>query len=151
VLLTLCHPLDYLVWIFGEVLQVQGMRTRGLGLDVDAVVEATIHFLSGVLASVHLDYLQKPPEHSLTIIAEQGKLRWNGINGDLEIESKQADNPVRESPPEGFERNDLFLSEMRHFISVIEGSEEPVCTLQQGILVQQMIEQIRASFHRQSS
>lgn len=37
------------------------------------------------------------------------------------------------SPPEGFERNDLFLSEMSHFIEVITGDEDPVCGMQDGI------------------
>ena len=32
-----------------------------------------------------------------------------------------------------FERNDLFLAEMRHMLQVIQGSAQPACTLEDGI------------------
>jgi len=35
--------------------------------------------------------------------------------------------------PAGFERNELFLAQMRHFIEVVEGLVEPNCTLEDGI------------------
>jgi predicted dehydrogenase len=34
--------------------------------------------------------------------------------------------------PEGFERNHLFLAEMRHFLSVARGEANPACTLEDG-------------------
>jgi predicted dehydrogenase len=42
--------------------------------------------------------------------------------------------PVEEtfSPPAGFERNHLFLDQMRHFIEVAQGAQ-PDCTLEDGI------------------
>jgi len=36
-------------------------------------------------------------------------------------------------PPEGFERNQLFLAQTRHFLEVARGEKEPVCTLEDGI------------------
>ena len=36
-------------------------------------------------------------------------------------------------PPVGFERNELFLAQMRHFLEVIAGKAAPRCTLQDGI------------------
>ena len=36
-------------------------------------------------------------------------------------------------PPTGFERNDLFLAEMRHFLQVARGEAEPLCSLADGI------------------
>jgi len=36
-------------------------------------------------------------------------------------------------PPAGFERNTLFLDEMRNFLAVMRDEAESVCTLEQGI------------------
>jgi predicted dehydrogenase len=145
VLLTLCHPLDYLGWIFGEIDAVQGTYERGLDLEVEALVETTLHFKSGVMASLHLDYIQKPPEHYLAIIGEQGSLQWDGLSGDLNISMAANESSNRQQTPEGFERNDLFLAEMKHFLKVVKGIESPSCTLAEGIRVQQVIKDIQRS------
>ena len=42
------------------------------------------------------------------------------------------------SPPEGFERNHLFLDEMRHFLNVVRREEEPRCTLEDGLAAVQI-------------
>ena len=36
------------------------------------------------------------------------------------------------APPD-FERNTLFLDQMRHFLAVARGETPPVCTLEDGI------------------
>jgi len=38
------------------------------------------------------------------------------------------------TPPEGFERNDMFLDEMRHFLAVMRREAAPVCTLSDGVM-----------------
>jgi predicted dehydrogenase len=38
------------------------------------------------------------------------------------------------SPPEGFERNQLFVAQTRHFIEIIGGEKEPVCCLEDGVM-----------------
>ena len=36
-------------------------------------------------------------------------------------------------PPDGFERNQLFVAQTRHFIEVARGEAEPVCSLEDGV------------------
>jgi predicted dehydrogenase len=38
------------------------------------------------------------------------------------------------SPPKGFERNQLFVAQTRHFIEVVRGEAEPVCRLEDGVM-----------------
>jgi predicted dehydrogenase len=147
-LLTLCHPFDYLRWIFGEVVDAAGVLASGLGLDVEAVVEAAVAFESGVLAGVHLDYLQRPPEHRLEIVGERGRVRWNGRTGELEIVAIPSGGRTRHSPPQGFDRNAMFLSEMGHFLDVVAGRADPICTLDDGIRVQEVLERLRRTSRR---
>jgi predicted dehydrogenase len=40
--------------------------------------------------------------------------------------------------PEGFERNHLFLSQTKHFLEVVRGDAQPVCSLQDGVLALKM-------------
>jgi predicted dehydrogenase len=145
VLLTLCHPFDYLRWIFGEEEQASGLAWPGLGLDVEAVVDAKVMFRSGVEAAVHLDYLQNPPEHYLEVDGEDGRLRWDGRSGSLDVSSLREENGRHHAAPAGFERNDMFLAEMRHFVDVVVGTAGPACTLEDGIRVQKVLESVRKS------
>jgi predicted dehydrogenase len=36
-------------------------------------------------------------------------------------------------PPEGFERNWMFLDELRHFRDLVNGKADPLCSLEDGI------------------
>jgi hypothetical protein len=42
------------------------------------------------------------------------------------------------APPPLFERNDLFLEQMRSFLAVVRGEDDPACTLQDGVRALQM-------------
>src|SRR5262249_45886169 len=129
VLLTLSHPIDYLRWFLGEVARVSATTSRqgGLELDVEDTALVQLEFESGVVASVQLDYVQPPPFHHLTIVGRRGVIRWNNADGIAILETHHARYIA--TPPEQFERNDLFIAEMQHFFRCISGSDEPVCSL----------------------
>jgi predicted dehydrogenase len=136
VILTLSHPLDYLRWLLGDIkaLWCFSARTGELGLDVEDTAEIGLQFSGGIIGSVHLDYNQRPPAHHLEIIGTQGILRWDNADGALRLYREDADKTSWEAYPlpSGFERNHLFLAEMRHFLAVVRGEEIPACTLADG-------------------
>jgi predicted dehydrogenase len=149
VILTLSHPLDYLGWMFGKVESVWAFTDKlgDLELNVEDTAEIILQFKQQVIASVHLDYNQRPPAHHLEIIGSRGNIRWDNHDGAVQLyianeaqtskpESSQwqifpVDSLLNQDKP--FERNDLFIAEMRHFINVVKGTEQPVCTLADGI------------------
>jgi predicted dehydrogenase len=134
VVLTLSHPIDYLRMLLGEVDTVSGVTSsQGLGLPVEDTAEITLGFESGALGSVHLDYVQRPPSHWLEIVGSEGTLKWDNADGAVQV-YQAADGKWEDIPaPEGFERNDLFMDEMRHFLAVVRGEEMPFCLLKDGI------------------
>lgn len=138
VILTLCHPLDYLHWMLGDAEAVAAFTgQQGLGLEVVDTAELGIRFRSGMLASVHLDYVRRPPQHSLEIIGTQGTITWDNADGVVRLaqvmsDGKPGDWQLFPTPP-GFERNNMFLDEMRNFIEVTQGKAEPASTLEDGI------------------
>jgi predicted dehydrogenase len=135
VILTLCHPFDYLRLLLGEVdaLWAFTARSGGLGLTVEDAAEVGLQFTAGAVGSVHLDYLQQPPSHTLEIVGEAGTLRWNNTDGALTIYHPDASAWETILPPEGFERNCLFMDEMSHFLQVARGEAHPLCGLEDGV------------------
>jgi predicted dehydrogenase len=135
VILTLCHPFDYLRWLLGEVRTVSAVagRLSHLELAVEDTADVTLQFESGVIGTVHLDYVQQPPSHWLHITGQTGTIRWD--NADGVVHCYRADREAWETfpPPPDFERNTMFLDEMRHFLDCIAGRDEPVVTLEDGV------------------
>jgi predicted dehydrogenase len=147
VIRTLTHPFDYLRYIVGEVESLWSFHghVSPLELDVEDVAEIGLRFSNGAIGGVHLNYVQRPPRHTLEIVGTQGTLRWDNADGVLQLQKLPAPfasfsdfppAPVIEifSPPNSFERNQLFVSQMRHFIETTQGESEPVCTLEDGIM-----------------
>ncbi len=147
VIVTLTHPLDYLRYLLGEVESLWSFNGHisPLEMDVEDVAEIGLKFANGAVGGVHVNYFQRPPVHRLEIVGTNGTLRWDNADGILHLHkmpasfgsfSDQPPAPVIEtfSPPEGFERNQLFVAQTRHFIEVVRGEAEPVCRLEDGVM-----------------
>lgn len=135
VVLTLCHPLDYLRWLIGEIEAVWAFtgRTSDLELMVEDTAEIGLCFKNGVLGTVHLDYNQRPPSHHLEIIGTQGTIAWKASDGLASVFQAGSSEWSQYPAPPGFERNDLFLAQMHHFREVIAGRSAPRCSLPDGV------------------
>ncbi|OGC10910.1 hypothetical protein A3J90_06610 [candidate division WOR-1 bacterium RIFOXYC2_FULL_37_10] len=135
VVLTLCHPFDYLSWLFGkpEFMWAHTDTVGDLGINVEDVADVYLKFPNGAFGSVHLDYIQRPTTHHLEVIGTNGTIRWNNADGQLSIYRPNHSAWEFIEAPKYFERNSLFIDEMRHFLSVIRRETEPICTLDDGI------------------
>jgi predicted dehydrogenase len=134
VLLTLSHPFDYLRWLIGEIEDVSAVEARldALQLTVEACVEVNVRFACGASGHVHLDFVQQPPEHRLTIVGTEGTATWSQDDHAARHYSGVSERWETAPAPEGFERNWMFLDEMRHFIACLRGEEQPLCTFEDG-------------------
>ena len=157
VVLTLIHPLDYLYWLFGPAQRVQASTRAIASLETPAGedwAEITIEFRSGVIGQVHLDYLQRPAVHRLTVWGDRGRAEWDYHAGTLRWEALATTGssngvlaerltPGGMSPttitiehnPNGFGRNAMFLDEMRHFLGCVATRQTPAVSLSEGIAV----------------
>ena len=147
VIRTLTHPLDYLRYLIGEVDELWSFNGHisSLQLDVEDVAEIGLKFKNGAIGGVHLNYVQRPPRHTLEIVGANGTLKWHNADGILHFSNSSlpfgsySDLPPAPvvqtfSPPEGFERNQLFVAQTRHFLAVVRGEAEPICTLEDGVM-----------------
>ena len=135
VILTLCHPLDYLRWMLGEVKDLWAFtgQLSDMELQVEDVAEIGLKFANGVLGSIHLDFFQHPPTHHLEILGTTGTIKWDNSDGVARVFQTEFGEWQEFLPPAGFERNDMYITEMRHFISVLKGESLPLCTLEDGV------------------
>ncbi len=159
VIRTLTHPLDYLRFLLGEIESLQALQGHISPLElsgVEDVAEMGLKFKSGAIGGMHVNYFQRPPVHRLEIVGTNGTLRWDNADGVLHCYTMPAPfgsysndppAPVIEtfSPPEGFERNHLFIAQLRHFLDVAAGKAEPICTLADGVRALELALQARQS------
>jgi len=151
VIVTLTHPLDYLRFLLGDVASLWSFNEHlsALELDVEDFAEIGLKFSSGAVGGVHINYFQRPGVHKLEIVGTDGTMRWDNADGILHLFKMPAPfgsysdlppAPVTESfsPPDGFERNQLFLSQTKHFIDIVRGDAQPICTLTDGVRALQM-------------
>jgi len=151
VILTLSHPIDYLNWMLGPVSTVWGhhRQINHLEIEVEASAEIGLVFKSGAFASIHLNYIQSPGRHDLEIIGDQGTIRWDNSDGIAHIFRTKTQMWESYNPPVNFERNDLFLAEMKHFIDVVKKDVQPICTLEDGVEVQKIVDAAYLSLKEQ--
>jgi predicted dehydrogenase len=134
VLLTLCHPFDYLRWVVGDIADVSAIESRqdALGVSVDTCIDVTLRFSCGASGHVHLNFVQQPPEHRVVIIGTKGTVTWNEADHAARRYCSVSKRWETVPAPEGFGRNWMFLDEMRHFLACLRGEEQPVCTISDG-------------------
>ncbi len=136
-LLSQIHEFDYLYWFFGLPSRIftLGGHLSSLELDVEDVASTLMEFHTEDYkfpAHVQQDYIQRPPSRTCQVIGEAGKilvdlnalsLRHYDAAGQLVIDENFA----------GFQRNQLFLDELSHFIACVKGEQQPLVDLHAGV------------------
>jgi predicted dehydrogenase len=132
-LLSMCHPFDYLTWIFDGLscTGVRALRVGGLAVDVEDYADVWLASKHGLIGTAHVNYYERPEEHWLAVGGDLGNLRLDFVRGRLLGSVDEL--PVEEREPAGFTRNELFVAEMRHFLDVCHGRAQPRCTLDEGL------------------
>jgi predicted dehydrogenase len=138
VILSQIHELDYLAWLFGAPRRVFAIGGHLSSLEIDVEDTASIlmeceHDGRTLPVHLHQDYLQRPPSRTCEVIGEDGKavLDFNRLT----VEVTGPDGPLPDSfSAAGFERNNLFLDEMTHFIACVRGEETPAVSIREGAM-----------------
>ncbi len=143
--LTLSHDLDILVWWFGVPEKIVGLPNTisPLDLDVEQNIDILLGFKQGVTANVHLDFCQRPPSRVWELVCSHGKVhidilagrltRWESTIGEIHESTSAPLRPAEvKTLPDTFDRNDLFLDELRYFFSCLDNAEQPMPDIATG-------------------
>jgi predicted dehydrogenase len=137
VLVTQIHEFDYLYGLFGppqRVFALGGHASR-LEIDVEDVASTLMEFhTQGGPLPVHLhqDYLQRPASRGCEVIGDQGKAIMDlaGLSFTHYDSEGKISNARRW---EQFDRNQLFLDQLGHFLDCVRSRRKPVVDLADGI------------------
>jgi predicted dehydrogenase len=124
-LLTFSHELDSLCWVLGAPTRLTAMAAHASSLEIDTedVAEIILQFPDGPLATVHVDYVRRPPRRTLEVVGEDGVLLWEyDANRLLRYTPLSRQWRIEEGDP-SFNRNDTYLAELRHFAACVEGEQ----------------------------
>jgi predicted dehydrogenase len=145
ILLDAIHEVDYLGWLFGEAAEVccTAAHVSDLSGDTEDLAEATIRYESGVLAHVHLDYLQRVYRRNLQIIADGGTIGWDYPRHCVTVEVPDAAAETL-SVNDG-EPGDMYREEIRHFLRCLEGSESPLVDGREALRSLRVVEAAKRS------
>jgi predicted dehydrogenase len=148
VLLELSHEIDYLRWIFGDVAWVSATldRVSDLEIDVEDTAHLALAFSAGrpMRASLNMDFVRRDSTRSCTVIGDAGTLRWNGLEGAVDIFAENATTWTR-SFAHVSARDETYVEEWKHFAACVAGDEKSLITGFDGLAVMNVIDAARRS------
>jgi len=135
VLLTCIHEIDFLYWFFGKAEKVFSITEKLSELDVtaDDITAMIIKFKKNILAEVHLDYFQRPEFRSCKIIGTKGTLYWDSNINEVKMFSKNKKKWIRKISLKKYEKNKMYIDEIKYFLNIVEKKEQSINPLKQGI------------------
>lgn len=131
VILDLSHEVDYAFWLFGRAKKVSAMIKMApeLEIETESLAQISIEFDSGVLAQIQVDYISREYRRLMEIVTEKETINWDYAK------LKQA----------GWNSEEMFIEELKHFIKAIKGKIQPKPSLEEGKHVVEICEAAKKS------
>ncbi len=143
-LLELSHELDYLIWFFGDVIDIYAQINNSavFNIQVEDSVDAIITPYGGFPISLHLDFNRRTPKRICTVYGENGEISWNAIEKTIEIKIKN-DKCLMESYPASVDQ--AYVEQLHHFFNCVEKGDSPKIGIREGLEVLKVIDAARIS------
>ena len=136
VILSQIHELDYIFWLFGlpRLVFALGGHLSSLEIDVEDTASILMECLvEGHLVPVHVyqSYAQRPSSRTCQVVGDAGKILVD-FNGPTVNVFDSRGQLAETRTFENFQRNQLFLDELKHFMACLQGDQTPVVTVRDG-------------------
>lgn len=143
--LTLSHAVDIQTWVLGpaRLIAARSQVVPEIAPETESAAILMLEFGGGTPGVVRMDYLRNPKVHRFDVVGARGSVGWDEGTGAAFLRRTSPAKEVVESPPPGFDRNDLFIAELEHFIRLVRGQAEPVCSLQDGLRTLEILDRAR--------
>lgn len=135
VIVTQTHELDYLYYLFGMPKSVYalGGKLSDLDIDVEDVADILMKYeidSKNVPVVLHEDYLQVPTRRGCRVIGTEGKIEVDLVAATICLYDETGN--VSYSEKFDFDRNDMFLAEMKEFLACVERGLPSPISLEEG-------------------
>lgn len=153
VVLSQIHEFDYLYSLFGVPCSIYALGGHWSDLEIDVEDTASILMKCRVGQQtlpihLHQDYLQSPPSRQCEVIGDHGRVIMDLHGLTVSVYRRGYSTPEVERFS-GFERNQLFLDELKHFLECVRLRSKPVVDLQDGRQSLRMALATKMSIERQ--
>lgn len=144
VLLELSHEIDYIDWLFGEVVDIFGFVKiiDDLEMDVENLVELVMSTKQDIIVSAHLNMLARRPTRTCKVLTSKGWAEWDFINNKISWEIEKKGVQELNFPIE--EKQMMYLNELKHFFHLINEPEQSLVSVENSYRVIETIEKIRS-------
>jgi predicted dehydrogenase len=143
VLLELSHEFDYIQWLLGP-LRVEHAVLRSsetLGLSVEDTADVLAINASGVIASIHLDFLQRKAHRKCRFIGSEGTLEWDLIQNQVTLISASGAHVIYSDAE--WDKNKMYLAMISDFVRLIHGEASLSVNLKDATRTVALIEKIK--------
>ncbi|MHC8355015.1 Gfo/Idh/MocA family protein [Pseudomonas sp. LB3P81] len=145
VLLELSHELDYLGWIFGifDTAFCAASNSGALEIDVEDSVDAILINKKGLVANLHMDFLQRSPARTCKVIGQYGTLIWDILQNSVTLKDNNSQTVIFIDAE--YDRNSMYLDELVNFSKVAAGRARPSVDIDQALSTLSLIEALKHS------
>ena len=121
------HEIDYVMWIAeSKVKELKAIydKVSNLEIDVEDIAEAILRFENGIIASIHLNMMERGYNRYCKVVGEKGSVKW--IFKDNVLEFYDVDSKELIKKKYEIDQNHSYLEELKHFLSCVENRIEPL-------------------------
>ena len=94
-----------------------------------------LQFANGTFGEVHLDYVQRAYRRTCQIIGDEGTIHWDFAAGQVRWYSARTRQWNQYENPAGWEVNQMYIDEMKHFLTCLAGEAKPELEVSQAAQV----------------
>lgn len=125
--LDYAHQPDLIFWLLGRLpaaVTLTGIQAGNLPLtSTPNVMALTLEYGGGVLATVHLNYVQMPQRHEWEVVGDQGWILLDADSGALRLGLRASEVETQERIVS--ERDDTYRREHQAFLDYLDGLRDP--------------------------
>jgi len=143
-LLELSHEIDYIQWLLG-VMEVQYAQLRSsseLNLEVEELVDVVLASDTGIVCTIHLDFLQKKANRECSFIGEKGRLDWDLLSNTIMLHTGEGSEVLFSEAD--WDSNQMYLALLTDFLDLAAGRKNSSIDLEQATKTLELIENIKS-------
>jgi len=127
------HEIDLALWYFGAATQISAMTVPATSIDVDVegLGEITLVHRSGVLSSVHLNFIQTNYHRYCQIIGTEGSIYWDFDWPEVRCFLSQKNEWHAQQVSCDWDQ--IFIDELAYFIQCVETGKESFSSVTDGM------------------
>ncbi|KYK28205.1 MAG: Gfo/Idh/MocA family oxidoreductase [Theionarchaea archaeon] len=121
------HEIDYVMWLADSTLtEVKTVydRVSDLEITVEDIAEVILKFENGIIASIHLDMIERGYNRYCKVVGEKGSIKWIFKENILKLydgESRKLKTEKYDYDP-----NHSYVEELKNFFWCVKNRDEPL-------------------------